>query len=247
MLLKYTESVIWLSPAHKESAQYRWTLWMGKNGNAMGFCCFPLQAWSKWSRCSRWRSSAAHEGNHQQHPEQNRPSLQQDTGERPAPFMWDDVRCSHAFLHLGYGYLHAQGPRPDPAQHKQPPSERRRKRTGRRATGRRESDDHSQRGDTHWAGEKGVPVLLSLPGEEHTGRCATPERNATCSFCRSHCSVLLCVAYDTQLQAKFLPCSLCYQSQSFRRAKDPLFFKCSPKWSKNPISLKSSRKKICEW
>lgn len=105
-----------------------------------------------------------------------------------------------SFYFLG-GYLHTQGPWPDAAQHKQPPGEWRRKWTGWRLAGRRSSAEHSQRGDPHWAGEKSVPVLLSLPGEEHTGKCAAPKRKATYFLCLS-CFVSS-IAHETFLVTRF--------------------------------------------
>lgn len=57
------------------------------------------------------------------------------------------------------------GPRPDSSQHQQPPGERREQRSGRRVQGWREPAQHSETGDSDGAGEKGVSVLLRLPGE----------------------------------------------------------------------------------
>lgn len=57
------------------------------------------------------------------------------------------------------------GPWPDLAQHQQPPGERRGQWTGRSGQGRRKPAEHSEGGDTDGAGEKGVSVLLGLPGE----------------------------------------------------------------------------------
>lgn len=60
------------------------------------------------------------------------------------------------------------GPRPDPAQHQQPLSERRGQWTGRSGQRRRtwgKTAELSEGGDTDGAGEKSVSVLLFLPGE----------------------------------------------------------------------------------
>lgn len=57
------------------------------------------------------------------------------------------------------------GPRSDSSQYQQPLGERREQRSGRTVQEWRRPAEHSEAGDPYGAGEKGVSVLLRLPGE----------------------------------------------------------------------------------